>query len=61
MRYYIKVWEGEEEREQGNPYQLGYYTDIAECLKHAERIYAQGAAYIEVLLDNKIYKEYEND
>jgi hypothetical protein len=61
MKYYIKCWETETEREQGNPFKYGPYTDKDECIKDAERMHYSGYAFIEVIdQDNNIYCEYEN-
>jgi hypothetical protein len=60
-QYYIKCWETETERKQGNPFKYGPYTDKNECLKDAERMHYSGYAFIEVTdKENNLYCEYEN-
>lgn len=62
MKYYIKIWETQEDREQGNPFLANTTTNKEEAVKIAETLfYRNNYAMIEILTENgEIYCEYEN-
>ena len=61
MKYYINLIRNEQDREIGASRKWGPYDSIDECTQDAEKFYARGYLYVEVINDGgEIYCEYEN-